>query len=56
MVHCYMYEAKLWTMLKGDKITIETFETWCWKIILKILRTERVSNEEIYDRIKDKNL
>lgn len=34
------------TILKAYRKTIDSFETWVWRRMLKITRTERISNEE----------
>jgi hypothetical protein len=41
------YGSEAWTIGKTDQKRIETFETWCWRRVLIIKRTEMVRNEEV---------
>lgn len=47
-----VYEAESWAILKAGRKTIETFGTRCWREMLKIHRTERVSIEYVHNKIK----
>jgi len=40
--------------MKVDRRKIEAFKTWCWQRILNISWTERVTKEEVYQSIKEK--
>jgi len=35
---------------------MDTFETWCWRIMLKIKWTDRIKNNEVFQRMKDERL
>jgi hypothetical protein len=43
--------SEAWAIGKTDPKRIETFETWCWRRVLKIKGTEKVRNEEVNRRI-----
>jgi hypothetical protein len=32
------------------------FETWCWRRMLKIKWTDRIMNDEVYQRAKEERL
>lgn len=49
-----LYGAESWTIIKADRRKIEAFKTWCWRKVLKISWTERVTNEGVYQRINKK--
>lgn len=42
-----LYVAESWTILKTDRKKIEVFQN----LVLKISKTERVSNEMVYRKI-----
>ena len=51
-VKCYvwstlMYGCETWMMNKADERRIEAAEMWFWRRLLKISRTEGISNEQI---------
>ena len=39
-----MYGCESWTIKKGECQTIDAFELWCWKRLLRIPWTARISN------------
>ncbi|XP_016657006.1 uncharacterized protein LOC107882714 [Acyrthosiphon pisum] len=49
-----LYGAESWIILKAVRRKIEAFETWCWRRVLKIPWTDRVTNEDVYKRINEK--
>jgi hypothetical protein len=58
-VKCYiwsivLYGAKTWTLWKVNQKYLERFEMWCWRRMEKIILTDRVRNEEVLHRIKEK--
>jgi len=61
MLNCYIYPVaryacESWT-LNDDLIRrINSFEQWCYRRMLKIKWTDRVSNDEVLHRIKEKEL
>ena len=42
-----MYSCKSWTGKKAECKTIDAFELWCWKRLLKVPWTARRSNQSI---------
>ena len=60
ILHCYiwstlLYGAETWTISKLMKDQLQAFEMWCYRRMLKISWTERVTNEAVLRRIKPKN-
>jgi len=49
-----LYGAETWTRRTIDQKHWESFETWCWRRIEKISWTDRVKNEEVLLRVKEK--
>ncbi|OIR55924.1 MAG: uncharacterized protein A8A55_3328, partial [Amphiamblys sp. WSBS2006] len=47
-----MYGCESWTLKKADRKRIDAFELWCWRRLLRIPWTARVTNEEVLERIK----
>ena len=46
-----MYEYESWTMKKAECGRVDTFELWCWRRLLRVSWTERVSNQSILKEI-----
>ena len=46
-----MYRCDSWTMKKAEHQTIEAFELWCWRRLLRIPWTARRSNQSILKEI-----
>ena len=46
-----MYRCESWTIKKAECWRIETFETWCWKRLLRVLWTTRRLNQLILKEI-----
>ena len=44
-----LYGAETWTLWAVDQKHVESFEMWCWRMMVKISWTERVRNEHIED-------
>ena len=42
-----MYGCESWTIKKADHQTIDAFELWCWKGLLRVPWTTRRSNQSI---------
>ena len=34
-------------------MVVNTFETWCWRRMLKIKWTDRITNDEVFQRAKE---
>ena len=46
-----MYGCELWTLKKADCQSIDAFELWCWRRLLRIPWTARISNQSILKEI-----
>ena len=42
-----MYGCESWTVKKAEQQTIEAFELWCWRRLLRVPWTARRSNQSI---------
>ena len=51
-----LYGSETWTLGKNEERVINAFETWCWRRMLKIKWTDRITNEEVFRRVKDDRL
>ena len=51
-----LYGSETWTLEKNEERVIDVFETWCWRRMLKIKRTDRITNGEVFQRAKEKRL
>jgi len=59
LVRCYvwsiaLYGSETWTLRKLEWKYLESFEMWCWRRMEKIKWSERVTNEQVLDRIGEK--
>ena len=45
------YGCESWTVKKAERRTIDTFELWCWKRLLRVRWTARRSNQSILKEI-----
>jgi hypothetical protein len=60
-VKCYIqiiavYGAETWTLQKLDQKYLDRFEMWCWRTMERINWTVRVTNEEVLQRVEDRNI
>ena len=46
-----MYGCESWTVKKAERRRIDAFEVWCWRRLLRVLWTERRSNQSILKEI-----
>ena len=46
-----MYGCESWTVKKAERQRIDAFELWCWKRLLRVPRTARISNQSILKEI-----
>ena len=49
-----MYGCESWTLKKGECWTVDAFELWCWRRLLKVPWTARQSNQSILKEINPK--
>ena len=46
-----MYEHKNWTIKKAEHRRIDAFELWCWRKLLRVSWTTRISNQSVLKEI-----
>ena len=46
-----MYGCESWTVKKGERQRIDTFELWCWRRLLRVPWTARRSKQSILKEI-----
>ena len=46
-----MYGCKSWTVKKAEGRSIDAFELWCWRRLLRVPWTARMSNQSILKEI-----
>ena len=46
-----MYGCESWTMKKAKHQRMDAFELWCWRRLLRIPLTSRISNQPILKEI-----
>ena len=46
-----MYGCESWTVKKAEHQKIDTFELWCWRRLLRVPWTARISNQSILKEI-----
>ena len=46
-----MYGCESWTVKKAERRSIDDFELWCWRRLLKVPWTARRSNQSILKEI-----
>jgi len=51
-----LYGSETWTLGKNEERVINAFETWCWRRMLKIKWTDRIMNDEVFQRAKEERL
>ena len=47
-----MYGCECWTIQKAERWRIDAFDLWCWRQLLKVPWTARISNQSILKEIK----
>jgi len=48
-----LYGSETGTLGKNEERVINAFETWCWRRMLKIKWTDRITNEKVFQRVKE---
>jgi hypothetical protein len=43
-----LYGLETWTPRKNEERVVNAFETWCWRRMLKIKRTDRIRSDEVF--------
>ena len=47
-----MYGCESWTIKKAERQKIDAFELWCWRRLLRVPWTARISNQSILKEIR----
>ena len=47
-----MYGCESWTVKKAERQRIDAFELWCWRRLLRVPWTARISNQSILKQIR----
>ena len=50
------YESETWTLGKCEERVVNLFEIWRWRRMLKIKWTDRIKNDEVFQRAKEERL
>ena len=50
-----MYGCESWTIKKAEHQRIDAFELWCWRRLLKVPWTSRISNQSILKEISSEH-
>ena len=51
-----LYGSETWTVGKNEERAINAFETWCWRRMLKMKWTDRITNVEVFQKVKEEKL
>jgi hypothetical protein len=51
-----LYESEAWNLAENEERVINAFQTWCWRRTLKIKWTDRITNDEVFQRVKEERL
>jgi hypothetical protein len=51
-----VYGAAIWILRKNEDRVVNAFETWNWRRMLKIKRTDRITNDKVFQRAKEEKL
>ena len=51
-----MYGCERWTVKKAEHRRIDAFELWCWRRLLRVPWTVRISKQSILKEIRHKYL
>ena len=51
-----LYQCETWTIKKAECQSIDAFELWCWRRLLRVPRTARRSNQSILNEINPEYL
>ena len=51
-----VYGSETWIVEKNEEKFVNAYETWCWRRLLKIKWTDRIMNDEVFQRAKEERL
>ena len=46
-----MYRCESWTIMKAECQIIDAFKLWCWRRLLRVLWTAKISNQSILRKV-----
>jgi hypothetical protein len=49
-----LYGSETWTLRKLERKFLDSFKMWCWRRMENIKCSEKLTNEEVLDRIREK--
>jgi hypothetical protein len=41
---------------KNEDRVVNAFEAWCWRRMLKVKCSDRITNDEVFQRVKEERL
>ena len=51
-----LYGSETWTLRKSEEWVVNAVETWCWRRMLKVTWTGRITKDEVFQRAKEERL
>jgi len=51
-----LYRSETWPLGKNEERIINAFETWCWRRMFKLKWSDRIKNDEVFQRAKKERL
>ena len=51
-----VYGSEIWTVGKNEERVVNAFETWSWRGMLKMKWSDRITNDEVFQRAKEERL
>jgi len=51
-----VYGSETWIVEKNEEKFVNAYETWCWRRLIKIKWTDRIMNDEVFQRAKEERL
>ena len=51
-----LYGSETWTVGKNEERAINAFETWYWRRMLKLKWVDRITNDEVFQKVKEERL
>jgi hypothetical protein len=50
-----IYGSETWTVGENEERIVNVFETWCWRRMLEIKWTDRITNDEVF-KVRKRNI
>ena len=51
-----VHGSETWILGKNEESVVNAFETWSWRGMLQIKWTDRITNDEVFQRAKEERL